>query len=61
LTYSKRAITDDTALRLGHSFQTSGQFWLNLQAAYDLRVATEEFGREIAALPTKSGKRRASA
>ena len=56
----KRAITGDTALRLGHWFQTSGQFWLSLQAAYDLRVATETFGREIAALPTKSAKRRAS-
>ena len=33
----KRAITGDTALRLGHWFQTSPQFWLNLQSAYDLR------------------------
>lgn len=57
----KRAITGDTALRLGHWFQTSGQFWLNLQTAYDLRVAAATFGREIAALPTKSTKRRASA
>ncbi|MEA2892686.1 MAG: antitoxin HigA [Bradyrhizobium sp.] len=31
----KRAITGDTALRLGHWFQTSAQFWLNLQSAYD--------------------------
>ena len=49
----KRAITGDTALRLGHWFQTSAQFWLNLQSAYDLRVATEQIGREVAALPTK--------
>jgi addiction module HigA family antidote len=56
----KRAITGDTALRLGHWFQTSGQFWLNLQTAYDLRVASDEFGREIAGLPTKPGKRRVS-
>ena len=34
----KRAITGDTALRLGHWFQTSAQFWLNLQSAHDLRV-----------------------
>ncbi|MGD9924663.1 MAG: HigA family addiction module antitoxin [Pseudorhodoplanes sp.] len=33
----KRAITGDTALRLGHWFRTSAQFWLNLQAVYDLR------------------------
>jgi addiction module HigA family antidote len=31
----KRAITGDTALRLGHWFGTSAQFWLNLQSAYD--------------------------
>ena len=49
----KRAITGDTALRLGHWFQTSGQFWLNLQAAYDLRVAADEVGIEVEALPTK--------
>jgi addiction module HigA family antidote len=36
----KRAITG--ALRLGHWFQTSAQFWLNLQSAYDLRVARQD-------------------
>jgi addiction module HigA family antidote len=55
----KRAITGDTALRLGHWFQTSAQFWLNLQSAYDLRVATDAIGREVAALPTKTARRRA--
>jgi addiction module HigA family antidote len=55
----KRAITGDTALRLGHWFQISPQFWLNLQSAYDLRVATDAIGRELAALPTKAAKRRA--
>jgi addiction module HigA family antidote len=49
----KRAITGDTALRLGHWFQVSPQFWLNLQAAYDLRVAAEQIGNEIKTLPTK--------
>ena len=53
----KRAITGDTALRLGHWFQTSAQFWLNLQAAYDLRVASENAGCEIAFLPTKQAPR----
>jgi antitoxin HigA-1 len=57
----KRAITGDTALRLGHWFQTSAQFWLNLQSAYDLRIANDEIGREVAALPTKSTHRRAGA
>src|SRR6266704_3921305 len=57
----KRAITGDTALRLGHWFQTSPQFWRNLQSAYDLRIAGNEIGREVAALPTKPVKRRAGA
>ena len=34
----KRAITADTALRLGRFFRTSPRFWLNLQSAYDLDV-----------------------
>src|SRR5258708_11173744 len=57
----KRAITGDTALRLGHWFQTSAQFWLNLQSAYHLRVPTDAIGRELAALPPKPARRRASA
>ncbi|ABD90278.1 HigA family addiction module antitoxin [Rhodopseudomonas palustris] len=52
----KRAITGDTALRLGHWFQTSAQFWLNLQSAYDLRLAANAVGDEVARLPTKSGR-----
>jgi antitoxin HigA-1 len=57
----KRAITGDTALRLGHWFQTSPQFWLNLQSAYDLRLANDDIGRKVATLPTKPAKRRAGA
>jgi len=38
----KRSITADTALRLGKYFQTSPQFWLNLQARYDLVIENEE-------------------
>ena len=49
----KRAITGDTALRLGHWFKTSAEFWLNLQTAYDLRVAAKEVGRSVAKLPTR--------
>jgi antitoxin HigA-1 len=50
----RRGITGDTALRLGHWFNTSAQFWLNLQAAYDIRLAEKKAGREIARLPTRS-------
>ncbi len=53
----KRAITGDTALRLGHWFKTSPEFWLNLQTAYDLRVAAKEVGRQIERLPTRSAAR----
>ena len=47
-----RAITGDTALRLGHFFGTSPQFWLNLQATHDLRVAEQKTGSAIKSLPT---------
>jgi antitoxin HigA-1 len=46
-----RAITGDTALRLGHFFGTSASFWLNLQSLYDLRRAEEKAGRAIKSLP----------
>jgi addiction module HigA family antidote len=46
-----RAITGDTALRLGHFFGTSAQFWLNLQSLYDLRRAQEKAGKSIQRLP----------
>lgn len=48
---SERAITGDTALRLGHFFNTSAEFWLNLQKIYELRVAEQEVGNEIKSLP----------
>ena|SRR5580658_6502719 len=43
----KRAISADTALRLARYFGTTPQFWLNLQANYDLEVAQDLQGREI--------------
>ncbi len=53
---SKRSITGDTALRLAHWFGTSPQFWMNLQALYDVRIAEEGAGTEIKTLPTKPEK-----
>jgi addiction module HigA family antidote len=50
----KRAITGDTALRLGHWFGTNPQFWLNLQSQYDLRLAEAEAGKEVRKLPTRA-------
>lgn len=48
----RRAVTADTALRLGRFFSTSGEFWLNLQKLYDLRRAERRNGAAIARLPT---------
>lgn len=47
-----RAITGDTALRLGHFFGTSPEFWLNLQSLYELRLAELKVGESIRILPT---------
>lgn len=52
----KRAVTGDTALRLGHWFGTSAQFWLNLQTAYDIRLAEAEAGKEIGRLPRRKAE-----
>ena len=50
----QRAIAGDTALRLGHFFGTSPQFWLNLQTVYELRLAEQKTGGTIKTLPTLS-------
>ena len=52
----KRSITGDNAIRLAHWFGTSPQFWMNLQALYDVRIAEEDAGTEIKTLPTKPEK-----
>jgi addiction module HigA family antidote len=49
----KRAVTGDTALRLGHWFGTDPQFWLNLQSAYEISLAVKKAGRAIARLPVR--------
>lgn len=52
----QRSITADTALRLGHWFGTSAEFWLNLQTLYELRLARRETGARVARLPTRTGQ-----
>jgi addiction module HigA family antidote len=55
IVHGKRGITADTALRLAKYFGTSAQFWLNLQAHYDLDVAEDRVAEQIAAItPLKS-------
>jgi antitoxin HigA-1 len=44
----RRAITADTAVRLGRYFGNSAQFWLELQSQYEIAVVEREKGREIA-------------
>jgi len=43
----KRGISAETALRLAQYFGNSAQFWINLQARYELAVAEREMGSRI--------------
>ena len=49
--HARRSVTGDTALRLGHFFCTSPEFWMNLQKLYDLRMAEIRSGATIRNLP----------
>ena len=42
-----RSVSADTAMRLGRYFNTSDEFWINLQAMYDLTKARSEHRKEI--------------
>lgn len=56
----KRSITGDTALRLAHRFNIDPQFWMNLQAQFDLVAADKEAGAAIKTLPTSQTRREGS-
>ena len=43
----RRAVTPDTALRLGRYFGTSPDLWLGLQTEYELRVAVRELSSQV--------------
>ena len=45
--HGKRAITADTALRLGMFFGMEAQFWINLQARYDLLKAEDALATQL--------------
>src|SRR2546421_6359863 len=47
IVHQNRGITPDTALRLARYFNTTPNFWLNLQTAYDLEVAQDKLSRII--------------
>lgn len=44
---AQRGISADTALRLAKYFATTAEFWLNLQTAYDLKIARQQVGKQI--------------
>jgi addiction module HigA family antidote len=49
----RRAVTADTALRLGRYFGTSAELWLNLQKMYELDLARAELGASLDRLPQR--------
>ena len=53
----KRNITADTALRLGRYFGMSPDFWMNLQAAFQLDEARQRIGRAVERIPRRSESR----
>ncbi len=50
----RRAVTGDTALRLGHWFGMNPQFWMNLQTSHDLAQAHAAVGASVELLPTRA-------
>ncbi|MBB5830223.1 HigA family addiction module antitoxin [Brachybacterium aquaticum] len=50
IVHGKRAITADTALRLGRYFGVDPQFWLTLQTRYDLEIAEARVADQIDAI-----------
>jgi antitoxin HigA-1 len=47
IVHGKRAISADTALRLGRYFKISPKFWLNLQTHYDLEIQSDKLGNTL--------------
>ncbi|MBZ5525165.1 MAG: HigA family addiction module antidote protein [Acidobacteriia bacterium] len=47
IVHERRAITADTAIRLGRYFKTTARFWLNLQTAYDLEIIEDRMLAQI--------------
>ena len=47
IVHERRAISTDTALRLGRYFNTTPAFWMNLQVRYDLEIAEDTLAHRI--------------
>ncbi len=54
IVHGKRTVTADTAVRLAKYFGVSEQFWMGLQADYDLEEARRGIGRELDAIPSRA-------
>ena len=54
----KRAITPDTALRLARYFGTSAEFWMGMQATYDLEMARPDRRQDQGARSSQSRMKR---
>jgi len=55
LANEETGVTADTALRLGKALGTSAQLWLNLQNAYDIRIAQKAIGKDLAGITQVTG------
>lgn len=55
IVHGKRAITADTALRLGRYFGVEPQFWLNWQSRYELELAEDRVVEHVAAISPIQG------
>ncbi len=51
IVHCKRAVTADTALRLGRFFGTTPDFWMSLQSSYDTETAREKISAVLASIP----------
>lgn len=60
IVHGKRAITADTALRLGQFFGTTPDFWMALQASYDTEMAKEKLSSILATIPRFSRTKKCS-
>jgi addiction module HigA family antidote len=56
----QRGISGDTALRLGHWFGMSPEFWMNLQKTYELNLARQEVGDQIKGLAQRTQQKEAA-
>lgn len=57
----ERSMTAETALKLGKFFNVPAEFWMNLQALYDIEEAQKRYKKDIESIHTFSDSKRAAA